>query len=91
MTKISKEVKVGFTVIVSLFVLGWGINFLKGRDVFIPGYRLYGVFSRIDGLTNGSPIYYKGFEIGAVRDITMREGSVNELVVIMSISRCSLT
>ncbi len=87
MTKISKEVKVGFTVIVSLFVLGWGINFLKGRDVFIPGYRLYGVFSRIDGLTNGSPIYYKGFEIGAVRDITMREGSVNELVVIMSIDQ----
>ncbi len=87
MTKISKEVKVGFTVIVSLFVLGWGINFLKGRDVFIPGYRLYGVFARIDGLTNGSPIYYKGFEIGAVRDITMREGSVNELVIIMSIDQ----
>ncbi|TLX76595.1 MCE family protein [Labilibacter sediminis] len=85
MVKISKEIKVGVTVAVSLFILGWGINFLKGKDIFLSGYKLYGFYPRIDGLTEASPIYYKGFKIGSVRSIVLQEGGGDQFVVTMTI------
>lgn len=85
MIKFSKEIKVGLTVLVSLFILGWGINFLKGNDLFVTGYKLYGVYPRIDGLTESGPIYYKGFKIGSVRDIVLDESRGGQIVVAMSI------
>jgi len=84
MVKISKEAKVGFIGVVALFILGWGINFLKGNDVFVPGYMLYGTYSRIDGLTKASPVYFKGFQIGSVRDIQL-SGEIDKIIVTMSI------
>ncbi len=87
MVKVSREVKIGLFVLVIALLFIWGFNFLKGKDVFNPGYKVYGLYSRIDGLTKSSPIYYKGFEIGAVRDIELLRGSVDELVVTMGIEK----
>jgi phospholipid/cholesterol/gamma-HCH transport system substrate-binding protein len=84
MNKLTKEVKVGITVALALLILGWGINFLKGKDVFLSGYKLVGVYSHIDGLTEASPIYYKGFRIGAVREISIQNGQ-GDLAVTMFI------
>nr|WP_319398737.1 MlaD family protein [uncultured Carboxylicivirga sp.] len=64
-----KEVKIGLTVLVSFVILIWGFNFLKGRDILKVGDFYYGTYARIDGLTNASPIYYRGFKVGYVRDI----------------------
>lgn len=55
----------------SLVVLIWGMNFLKGTNIFLSGDTYYGVYSRVDGLNQGSPIYYKGFKVGSVREIKM--------------------
>lgn len=55
----------------SLMVLIWGMNFLKGTNIFLSGDTYYGVYSRVDGLNQGSPIYYKGFKVGSVREIKM--------------------
>ena len=85
MTKFSKEVKIGLAVALSLFIFGWGINYLKGRDLFVSGYKLYGVYSRIDGLTEASPIFYKGFKIGSVRKISLLGERNDDFLVTMSI------
>ncbi len=85
MSKITREVKVGIVAISALFILIWGVNFLKGRDIFLPGYKLYGVYSRIDGLTEGGPIYYKGFKIGTVRSIDFENSGLEKIIVVMSI------
>jgi len=69
--KIRREFKIGFLVLVSLVVLIWGMNFLKGTNIFLSGDTYYGVYSRVDGLNQGSPIYYKGFKVGSVREIKM--------------------
>jgi phospholipid/cholesterol/gamma-HCH transport system substrate-binding protein len=87
MVKITKEVKVGATVLMALIILGWGVNFLKNKDVFMKGYKLYGVYSRIDGLKEASPIFYKGFEIGSVRQISLENGQHGHLIVTMSIDQ----
>lgn len=69
--KIRREIKIGFLVLVSLAGLIWGLNFLKGTNILLSGDTYYGVYSRVDGLNQGSPIYYKGFKVGSVREIKM--------------------
>ena len=85
MAKIAREVKVGIIAISALFISIWGVSFLKGRDIFLPGYKLYGVYSRIDGLTEGGPIYYKGFKIGTVRTIDFEDAGLDKIIVVMSV------
>ncbi|WP_430931432.1 MlaD family protein [Saccharicrinis sp. 156] len=87
MAKFSKEAKIGLTVGLALFLFGWGINFLKGKDIFIPGYKVHGIYSRIDGLTEASPVYYKGFQIGSVRRISLLAGGDSDLLVTMAIEK----
>ncbi len=43
MVKVSKEVKIGLSVLIIAFLFIWGFNFLKGKDVFNPGYVGEGV------------------------------------------------
>lgn len=69
--KITREVKIGFLVVMGLGVLIWGLNFLKGNNLFYSGDAYYGIYNRVDGLSQGSPVFYKGFKVGSVRDIVL--------------------
>ncbi len=85
--KIQREVKIGFTLIAAITILIWGFNFLKGHNVFDTGERFYGVYSRVDGLNEGSPIYYKGYKIGSVQDIVLHSELDGKFLVAFSITK----
>lgn len=87
MAKFSKEIKIGMAVAVALFIFGWGINFLKGKDVFVSGYTVHGIYSRIDGLNEGSPVYFKGYRIGTVQKVSLLSNGDSDLLVSMSIDK----
>ncbi len=87
MAKFSKEIKIGIAVAVALFIFGWGINFLKGKDVFVSGYTVHGVYSRIDGLNEGSPVYFKGYRIGTVQKVSLVSNGDSDLLVTMTIDK----
>lgn len=65
----TKEVKIGLAGIVALFMLIYGLNYLKGVDIFKPSKYIYVKFSDINGLTKSSPVYANGFKVGIVSDI----------------------
>ncbi|MBV5343098.1 MCE family protein, partial [bacterium] len=65
----TREVKVGIMVTISIFVLYFGLNFLKGIDVFSPISTYYAVYNNIDGLVPSSPILIKGYKVGQVEEI----------------------
>ena len=67
--KITREVKIGFFAVVCLAVLFWGLNFLKGRNVFSRTNTYYAVFNRVDGLKPTNDIMLSGFKIGSVKSI----------------------
>jgi phospholipid/cholesterol/gamma-HCH transport system substrate-binding protein len=69
MMKISREVKIGVAGIAALFILIYGINFLKGINMFKPASYFYVKFSDVNGLANSSPIYADGVRVGIVRNI----------------------
>ncbi|WP_282036434.1 MlaD family protein [Saccharicrinis aurantiacus] len=80
MLKLSKEAKVGLTVLIGFVILIWGINFLKGKGVFSGGEKYYGLYSRVDGLTEASPIFYKGFKVGIVNSVGFSENREDIIV-----------
>ncbi len=85
--KIRKEVKAGVLILVTLVMLIWGLNFLKGTNIFFPGDLYYGVYGRVDGLTKGSPIFYKGFKVGTVRDIRIHPAQKDVFLVSFSVTQ----
>jgi phospholipid/cholesterol/gamma-HCH transport system substrate-binding protein len=76
-----KEIKIGVFVLVTFILLIWGFNYLKGRDIFFRGNKYYGVFAKVDGLNDASPIYYHGFKIGTVRNIDIDQSNGDRFIV----------
>ena len=83
--KVKKEVKVGFIVLLSIGLLFWGANFLKGKDVFSKEIKLYGVYPRVDGLGVSNPVIINGFKIGRVTKIYFDPKMNGDLIVQFSI------
>lgn len=65
----TKEVKIGIAGIVALFMLIYGINYLKGINMFKPSTYYYVQYKNINGLAKSSPVFADGYRVGIVRDI----------------------
>ncbi len=69
--KISKELKIGLVVTSAIGFFIWGINFLKGRDLFSHKYELYAIYPKIDGLIEANPLLVNGFKVGQINKISL--------------------
>lgn len=69
MKYITKEVKIGMAGIAALCILVYGINYLKGINMFKPSSYFYVQFQNVNGLTTSSPVFADGFRVGLVRDL----------------------
>lgn len=65
----TKEVKIGLAGVIALFLLIYGINYLKGIDMFKPSSYMYVSFKNVNGLAKSSPVFADGYKVGLVRDI----------------------
>ena len=65
----TKEVKIALVAIVGVSILFFGMNFLKGLNVFSSTDDYYIEFKDISGLSTSSPIYADGFKVGTVKDV----------------------
>ena len=87
MSILKKEIKIGLITIASLLILGWGLNYLKGRNVLKGGIKYYGIYSNVSGLNISSPIFYRGLKIGSVRDIELFPDRHDKLLVTFVIEK----
>ena len=69
MKYITKEVRIGIAGIAALCILVYGINYLKGINMFKPSSYFYVKFENVNGLTKSSPVFADGFRVGIVRDL----------------------
>ena len=76
-----KEVKIGLFGILSLAILFFGINYLKGVKMLKPSTSYYVEFTDINGLTNSSPVFASGYKIGIVRGIEYNHANPGHVVV----------
>ncbi len=85
--KISNEVKVGATAIVTILVFIWLYSFLKGKDLLSTTNHYYAVYDQINGLSESSPVEINGYKAGVVQSISFINDGSGRLVVKMSVSK----
>lgn len=77
----SRELKVGIITLVSLAALYWGINFLKGVQLFSNERVYYAIYSQVQGLTPSRPVNINGFQVGRVDNIRFHPNGSGRLLV----------
>lgn len=65
----SKELIIGLCVILTLVILFFGIEFLKGVNLFKSTNYYYATFTNVEGLAESAPVTLNGYKIGLVRSI----------------------
>ena len=85
--KISNEARVGIIGIVTIAVLIWGINYLKGRNIFNSNYTLYTFFSESGGLGSSSPVLINGIKVGYIDDLQLRTNESPAIKAVLSIEK----
>lgn len=64
--KLTKEIKIALVAIVGILIMYFGINFLKGLNLFSTNNAYYMTFDDIQGLGASTPIYADGYKVGTV-------------------------
>lgn len=85
--KLSKEAKVGILAVVTLVMLYFGFNFLKGSDIFSRTNKYLVVYDNVDGLTASNPVQLNGLSIGRVDRIDILQTRNNQLLVTLDIDK----
>ena len=67
----SRNAFIGLVFIASIAMLYFGINFLKGVNIFQQQYRYYITLNDVTGLLVSSPIYLQGYQVGLVNSIRL--------------------
>jgi len=81
--KINRELQIGLLVIVTIAILYFGINYLKGINIFNPTNYFYAKFERVDGLVASSPVTIRGYKIGSVKSINYNYNDPKDGVVVV--------
>ena len=85
MKKFTKEIKIALVVIAGLIILFFGMNYLKGLDIFSSSNKYFISFKDISGLASSSPIYADGYKVGVVRSINYDYNNAGSIMVEASI------
>jgi phospholipid/cholesterol/gamma-HCH transport system substrate-binding protein len=87
MKKISNEVKVGATTILTIIVFIWLYNFLKGKDYLSSSAIYYCVYDKVGGLAESSPVEVNGFKVGVVQSIDFTDAQSGRLLAVFSVDK----
>ena len=81
----TKEAKIGLVTIISIGLLYFGINYLRGINLFKPVNHYYVMFDNVRDLTVSSPVFVEGFKVGLVRSISYDYNEFGKITVEISL------
>ena len=87
MKRYSRELIIGVSVLIALLVLFFGIDYLKGINVFKAANYYYVSYTNVNGLTVSSPVTINGFKVGQVRDINYEYDNPGHVLVELSLDK----
>jgi phospholipid/cholesterol/gamma-HCH transport system substrate-binding protein len=87
MKKISNEIKVGATALLTILIFVWLFNFLKGKDFLKSTAVYYTIYDKVGGLAESSPAEINGFKVGVVRSISFTDPESGRLLVVFSVNK----
>lgn len=68
-TIFTSEVKIGIVVALTIAILYFGLNYLKGINIFTPNLRYYVQYDRVDGIVKTTHVLINGYQVGHVSEI----------------------
>lgn len=69
MQKNRKLIAIGVSAVVALAILVFGINYLKGINLFHSANYYFAVYDNVTGLAVSAPVTANGFKVGQVREM----------------------
>lgn len=81
MNKFNAEFKIGLTALIAVLLLIWGVNFLRGNNLFSNADQYVSVYNNIDGMEVSSPVRLNGLTVGSVTDIYFHPQDMNKIIV----------
>jgi len=85
--KYTREIKVAVLVIICGFLVYFGMNFLKGVNIFSQENQYVGIFTRVDGLTEQAPVFVRGYKVGQVDGIVYDFSKSDAFAVTFSVHK----
>lgn len=76
---------VAFSFLAALGLFIWGINFLKGKDVFSRERVIYAEYHEVSGLTKTNPVLLRGMRVGQVSKLVFHPNMKGSIMVTLSL------
>lgn len=80
-----KNFIIGLCVVIALVILFFGIEFLKGVNIFSSSNSYYAVYTNVEGLQVSAPVEVNGFKVGQVSSISYEYDNPGHVRVDMSL------
>lgn len=83
----NKEFMIGLSVIAAIIILIFGIDYLKGINLFSPANFYYASYDNVAGLEISSPVTVDGYKVGQVRDIEFDYEHPGKIKVLLALNK----
>lgn len=83
----TKEFGIGLSVILAVLILVFGIDYLKGINLFRPTNYYIAYYDNVDELTVSSPVLMQGFKVGQVREINFNYKKPGKIEVVLALDK----
>lgn len=83
----NKEFAIGLSVIVAILILIFGIDYLKGINLFRPAHYYVAYYDNVDELTISSPVLINGYKVGQVRELNFNYTKPGKVEVVMALDK----
>lgn len=83
----NKEFIIGICVIATIVILIFGIDYLKGINLFSPSNFYYASYENVAGLEVSSPVSIDGYKVGQVREIQFDYNKPGKIKVLLALNK----
>ncbi len=83
----NKEFKIGLFVLLAILILIFGIDYLKGINLFNPANFYYASYQNVQGLEVAAPVTCNGYKVGQVREINFDYDNPGHIKVLLALDK----
>lgn len=90
MLKIKRQYSIALLAVTGIALLIFGLNYLKGIDLFSRGSTYYAVYNDVSGINDATPVLYHGYKVGQVVGTQMLPDGSGRIAVAFQVGEKSL-
>lgn len=83
----TKEFKIGLWVIIGLVILIFGIDFLKGINLFTPTNYYIARYDNVQGIEVSAPVTIDGYKVGQVREVKFDYEHPGKIEIVLALNK----